>query len=59
MPVSTLDPAALARLTPQQLADLALAADQDARRSRARGDVTAAADHASERDNLAALFLAK
>lgn len=38
MPISNLDPAALAGMTTQQLADLVLAADQEARHQKAIGN---------------------
>ena len=59
MPLSAIDPAALASLTPQQLADLALSADREARAALRRDEVHAALAHASERDELAALFVRK
>jgi len=46
-------------LTPQQLADLALSADREARAALRRDEVHAALAHASERDELAALFVRK
>ena len=59
MPLSALDPAALASLTPQQLADLALSADREARAARRRDDAAAAGEHVRERDELAAIFVRK
>lgn len=56
MPISNLDPAALARLTPGELASLALSADQSARLARSRGRLDDAAAHDREADKLAALF---
>lgn len=43
MPVSDIDPRALARMTSQQIADLALAADQESRRLAKAGDAAGAA----------------
>ena len=43
----------LARLTPQQIADFALQADQDARRYRARGEHELAEFWQAEADRLA------
>jgi len=59
VPLSAIDPAALAPLTPQQLADLALSADREARLALRRDDTAAALAHVSERDALAALFVRK
>lgn len=56
MPVSNLDPAALAKLTPNDLASMALAADQEARRARKAGDADAAKRWAEEADRLADVF---
>lgn len=56
MPISTLDPAALARLTPGALADLALERDQAARRARLAGRLADAAEAQAESDRLAELF---
>lgn len=58
MPVSNLDPKALACLTPGQIADLALAADQEARRARKAGNVDAALRWDAESTRLAAVFVA-
>ena len=51
MPVSDIDPRALRKMTPQQVADLALAADQESRRLAKAGDAAGAAhwDNASAR----------
>lgn len=59
MPLSAIDPAALAALTPQQLADLALSADREARLALRREDTAAAGEHVRERDELAAIFVRK
>lgn len=56
MPISTLDPASLARLTPGELASLALSADQSARLARSRGRLEDAAAHDREADRLAELY---
>ena len=56
MPISNLAPQALAQLTPQALADMALAADQEARRLRKSGDPAAAARWDEESARLAAAF---
>jgi hypothetical protein len=56
MPVSNLDPAALARLTPNDLASMALAADQERRRLLKAGDLAAAAAYAEESARLADAF---
>ena len=56
MPVSGLDPAALASLSPGAIADLALSADQEARRARKAGRLADAAAHDREAERLAALF---
>lgn len=56
MPVSTLDPRALATLKPGELADLALSADQEARRLRKAGRLAEAAEYDDESARLAALF---
>lgn len=56
MPISNLAPQALAQLTPQALADMALAADQEARRLRKAGDPDAAARWDEESARLAAAF---
>lgn len=56
MPVSNLDPKALACLTPGQIADLALQADQEARRARKAGDVDAMLRWDEESARLAATF---
>ncbi len=53
MPVSDLTRLGLANLTNQQLAELALEADQAARRARKRGDSQAAAEYQAEADALA------
>lgn len=56
MPISALDPHALARLTPGELASLALSADQEARRAKAAGRDADALEHAAERDRLCVLY---
>lgn len=56
MPVSNLDPKALAKLTPNDLASMALAADQEARRARKAGDIDAALRWDEESTRLAAVF---
>ena len=56
MPISNLDPAALAKLTPNDLASMALAADQEARRARKSGNVDAALRWDEESARLAAAF---
>lgn len=56
MPISTLDPRALARLTPADLADMALERDQAARRARKAGRLSDAAEAEAESERLAALF---
>lgn len=56
MPISTLDPAALARLTAADLADMALERDQAARRARKAGRLEEAAEADAESERLAALF---
>ena len=58
MPVSNLDPKALASLTPNDLASLALSADQEARRARRAGDAEAALRWDTESARLAAAFQA-
>lgn len=59
MPVSTLEPGALARLSAAELADLALSSDQEARRARRAGRLADAAAHDTETERLAALFRAR
>lgn len=59
MPVSTIDPAALAILTPGAIADLALSADQSARRARKAGRLAEAAEHDKEAERLAAIYRAR
>lgn len=59
MPISTLDPAALARLTPGEIASLALSADQSARHARAMGRLDDALAHDEESSRLAQLFRRK
>lgn len=59
MPISTLDPAALAALTGGQLADLALERDQAARRLDRMGDHSAAREARDESEALAKLFRQK
>lgn len=56
MPASNLDPKALARLTPGQIADLALQADQEARAARKAGNIEAALRFDEESVRLAAAF---
>ncbi len=58
MPVSNLDPKALAQLTPGALADMALAADQEARKARKAGDAERASLWDAEAERLAAVFRA-
>ena len=58
MPVSNLDPQSLAKLTPNDLASLALSADQEARRARRAGDAEAALRWDAESARLAAAFQA-
>lgn len=58
MPISTLDPRALRQLTPAQVADLALSADQERRRLARMGDHTGAAHYQAEADRLADYFAA-
>lgn len=59
MPISTLDPSALARLTAGELASLALSADQSARHARANGRFDDAREHDAESARLASLFRRK
>jgi len=59
VPVSTLDPAALARLKPAELADLALSSDQEARRLRRAGRPEEAATADRESEALATMFRRK
>ena len=56
MPVSALDPKALARLTPQQIADMVLSLDQERRRCLRRGWVAEAAECQAEIDRLVPVF---
>ncbi len=56
MTVSTLDPKALASLTAGQIADLALSADQEARRARKAGRLADAAEHDKEAERLAGIY---
>lgn len=56
MPISTLDPGALARLSPGDLASMALERDQAARRLARSGHVAEAAEAEREAEALAALF---
>lgn len=56
MPISTLDPKALARLTPQQIADLAFQAWQDRRRALAAGQAADADAFDAEFERLAQAF---
>ncbi len=51
-PVSDLVALRLARLTPQQAADMALAEDRAARAAWRRGDPATAVQHERERDSL-------
>jgi hypothetical protein len=44
------------RLTPQQIADMALVEDRRARAARARGDTATALEHDLERDSLCTLL---
>ena len=46
----------VARLTSQQIADMALSEDRAARAARARGDTATADSHERERDSLCALL---
>ena len=59
MPISTLHPGALAGLTAAQVADLALSADQEARRARKAGREADAAAHSAETERLAEIFRRK
>lgn len=54
MTVSDLTKLGVAKLTNQQLADLALKADQDGRRARRHGDFETAAAYEQERNALLA-----
>jgi hypothetical protein len=56
MPISTLDPSALARLTAGEIASLALSADQSARLARERGRLEDAREHEREADALCAIY---
>ncbi len=56
MPISDLPRRELANMTPQQLADLALAADQERRRLLKAGDAEGAAAWACESERLSTLF---
>lgn len=56
MPVSHIDPRALAKMTPQQIADLALQADQESRRLARAGDAAAAALWEQESAQLCAVL---
>lgn len=56
MQISNLDPKALARLRPSELADLALAADQESRRLARMGDAAGAQRWDTESARLAAVF---
>ena len=56
MPISDLDPRALRNLTPAQIADLALAADQESRRQLRAGNHHDAAAWDRESDRLASIF---
>lgn len=58
MPISALDPKALARLTPQQIADMVLQLDQDRRRYMKQGRFWAAAECQAEIDRLVPVFQA-
>lgn len=58
MPISNLDPKALAKLTPNDLASMALSADQEARRARRAGNVDSALAWDAESARLAAAFQA-
>lgn len=58
MPISTLDPQSLRKLTPQQIADMVLSLDQHRRYYERQGLKDAAAECADEIDRLAALFQA-
>ncbi len=46
----------VSRLDPGAIADLALSADQDARRARKAGRIAEAREHDSEAERLAAIF---
>lgn len=60
MTVSNIVRLGTGNLTPQQLADMALEADREARRlAKQRGRLPEAIDAAAERDKLAALSIAK
>lgn len=56
MPISTLDPRVLRTMTPGQLADLALQADQESRRQMKLGQMQAAREWAAESERLAEAF---
>lgn len=56
MPISNLDPKALAKLTPNDLASMALQADQEARRARKAGNAESALHWDAESARLAAAF---
>lgn len=55
MPISNLDTGALERLTNQQLADLALAADQERRACRCVRNIESEQHWEAERDRLLAI----
>jgi len=56
MPISDLPQRELDKMTPQQIADLALAADMERRRLERAGDNTGAASWDRESERLAAAF---
>lgn len=56
MPISKLPDRDLRKMTSQQLADLALAADQESRRLRKLGDHAGAAEWDRESERLALVF---
>jgi hypothetical protein len=56
MPISNLDPKALKRLNASEVANLALAADQERRRLEKLGDIEGAAKWGAETNRLAAVF---
>lgn len=56
MPISNLPDRELAKMTAQQIADLALAADQESRRQRKLGNTADAAAWDLEADRLALIF---
>lgn len=59
MPVSKLEPAALARLTSADLVQFALEADREARRLAKAGRIAEAAEADAESERLAALYRAR